>query len=77
MRTTKRRWARYAYTEGFAGREYPKDLNYRTISKSMMGRKNLDYGYQITFRHYKYSEEQEQQRCKVCNYTSPAQHGPG
>jgi hypothetical protein len=56
----KRRWARYALPEGFAEREYPKDLNYHTINKSMMGRKNLDFGYQTTFRQYKSSEEQEQ-----------------
>jgi hypothetical protein len=73
----KRRWARYALPEGFAGREYPKGLNYRTISKSMMGHKNLDCGYQTTFGQYKYSEEQEQRQFKVCNYTSPAQHGLG
>jgi hypothetical protein len=60
MRIMKRRWVRYALPEGFAGHEYPKDLNYCTISKSMMGCKNLDCGYQITFRQYKYLEEQEQ-----------------
>jgi hypothetical protein len=27
-------------------------------------------------QQYKYSEEQEQQPCKVYSYTSPAQHGP-
>jgi hypothetical protein len=37
-----------------------------------MGHKNLSYGYQITFKHYKYWEEQEQQQCKVYNYMSPA-----
>jgi hypothetical protein len=60
MRTTKKRWARYALPEGFAEREYPKDLNYHTISKSMMGHKNLNFGYQTTFKQYKYLEEQEQ-----------------
>jgi hypothetical protein len=69
--------ARYALPEGFAEREYLKDLNCHTISKSTMGRKNLNYGYQTTFRQYKYLEEQEQRRCKVCNYTSRAQHGLG
>jgi hypothetical protein len=29
------------------------------------------------FKQYKYSEEQEQRRCKVCSYTLPAQHGLG
>jgi hypothetical protein len=77
MRMTKKRWARYALPEGFAEREYPKDLNYHTISKSTMGHKNLNCGYQTTFKQYKYSEEQEQWRCKVCSYTSPAQHGLG
>jgi hypothetical protein len=77
MRMTKKRWARYALPEGFAKCDYPKDLNYRMISKSTMGHKNLNSGYQTTFRQYKYSEEQEQWRCKVCNYTSPAQHGLG
>jgi hypothetical protein len=28
-------------------------------------------------QQYKYSEEQEQRPCKVCSYTSSAQHGPG
>jgi hypothetical protein len=61
MRTMKKRWARHALPEGFAEREYPKDLNFHTISKSMMGHKNLNYGYQTTCKKYKYSEEQEQQ----------------
>jgi hypothetical protein len=56
-RTAKRRWARYALPEGFAKCEYPKDSNYHTISRSMMGHKNLGYGYQITFKQYKYWEE--------------------
>jgi hypothetical protein len=43
-----------------AEREYPKDLNYHTINKSTMGHNNLNYGYQTTFKQYKYSEEQEQ-----------------
>jgi hypothetical protein len=34
-------------------------------------------GYQTTCKQYKYSEEQNQWPCKVCIYTSPAQHGPG
>jgi hypothetical protein len=57
MRTTKKRWARYALPEGFAERKYPKDLNYHTINKSMMGHKNLNCGYQTTSKQYKYSEE--------------------
>jgi hypothetical protein len=57
MRTTQKRWARYALPEGFAEREYPKDLNCHTISKSTTGRKNLNCGYQTIFRQYKYSEE--------------------
>jgi hypothetical protein len=61
MRTKKRKWARYALPEGFAEREYPKDLSYPMTSKNMMGRKNLSCGYQIIFRQYKYSEDQEQQ----------------
>jgi hypothetical protein len=77
MKTMKKRWARYALPKGFAEREYPKDSNYHTISKSMMGHKNLDYGYQITYKQFKYSEEQEQRRCKACSYTSPAHHGLG
>jgi hypothetical protein len=76
-KTTKKRWARYALPAGFAKREYPKDSSYRTIKKNMMGRKNPLCGYQITCKQYKYSEEQEQRQCKVCSYTSPAQHGPG
>jgi hypothetical protein len=68
----KRKWARYALPEGFAEREYPKDSNYHTISRNMMGRKNPDYGYQTTSRQCKYLEEQEQQQCKAYNSTSPA-----
>jgi hypothetical protein len=60
MRTMKNRWARYALSEGFAEHEYPKDLNYHTINRSMMGHKNLNCGYQTTYKQYKYSEEQEQ-----------------
>jgi hypothetical protein len=77
MRMTKRRWVRYALPGGFAECEYPKDSNYHTISRNMMGHKNLGYGYQTTFKQYRYLEEQEQQQCKVYNYISPAQHGPG
>jgi hypothetical protein len=57
MKTMKKRWARYALPEGFAEREYPKDSNCHTISKSMMGRTNPDYGYQTTYKQCKYSEE--------------------
>jgi hypothetical protein len=60
MRTTKMRWARYALPEGFAEGEYPKDLNYYMINKSMVGHRNLNYGYQTTSKQYKYSEEQGQ-----------------
>jgi NADH:ubiquinone oxidoreductase subunit E len=73
----KKRWARYALPEGFAERGYPKDSSCHTINKIMMGHKNPRYGYQTTYKQYKYSEEQEQRQCKVCNYTSPVQHGPG
>jgi hypothetical protein len=76
-KTTKKRWAHYALPAGFAEHEYPKDLSYHTINKNMMGRKNPRYGYQTICKQYKYSGEQEQRRCKVCSYTSPAQHGPG
>jgi hypothetical protein len=60
MKMTKKRWACYALPEGFTEREYPKGLSYHTISKSTMGRKNVNYGYQTIFRQYKYSEEQDQ-----------------
>jgi hypothetical protein len=50
MKTMKKRWARYALPEGFSKCEYPKDSNYHTINKSMMGHKNLDYGYQTTYK---------------------------
>jgi hypothetical protein len=55
----------------------PKGFNYRTIRKNMMARKNPRYGCHIICKQCKYSEEQEQRRCKVCSYTSPAQHSPG
>jgi hypothetical protein len=77
MKTMKKRWARYALPAGFTKRGYPKDSSCRTINKNMMGRKNPLYGYQITYKQYKYSEEQDQRPCKVCSYTSPAQHGLG
>jgi hypothetical protein len=76
-KTTKKRWVCYALPAGFAEREYPKDLSYRTIRKNMMARKNPRYGCQIICKQYKYSEEQEQRQCKACSYTSLAQHGPG
>jgi hypothetical protein len=60
MKTMTKRWARYALPEGFAGREYPKDSSYHTISKSMMDLKNPNYGYQTTYKQYKYLAEQEQ-----------------
>jgi hypothetical protein len=60
MRTKKKRWARYTLPAGFAEHEYPKDLNYHTISKIIMGHRNLHYGYQTISKQYKYSEEQEQ-----------------
>jgi hypothetical protein len=64
MKTTKKRWARYALLAGFAERGYPKDSSCHTISKNMMGCKNPRYGYQTTWKQYKYSEEQERRPCK-------------
>jgi hypothetical protein len=69
--------ARYALPEGLVERGYPRDSNYHMTSKNMMGCKNPSCGYQIIFRQYKYSEDQEQQPCKACSYTSPVQHGLG
>jgi hypothetical protein len=46
--------ARYALPAGFAKHEYPKDLSYRMIKKSMMGHKNQRYGCQTTYKQYKY-----------------------
>jgi hypothetical protein len=65
------------FTRRVRRREYPKDSNYHKTSRSTMRHKSLGYGYQITFKQYKYWEEQKRQQCKVYNYTSPAQHGPG
>jgi hypothetical protein len=76
-RMMKKRWARYALSEGFAECEYPKDSNYHTISRITMDRRNLGCGCQITFKQYKYWEEEERQQCKVYNYASQARHGPG
>jgi hypothetical protein len=50
----RRKWGRYTLPEGFAERGYPKDSSYHTTSRNMMGRKNLDYGYQTIFKLYKY-----------------------
>jgi hypothetical protein len=55
----------------------PKGFKLPHDQQSMMGHKNQDYGYQTTYKPCKYSEEREQQRCKVCSYTSPVQHGLG
>jgi hypothetical protein len=55
----------------------PKGFKLRMIKRSMMGHKSQLYGYQITCKQYRYWEEQEQQPCKACSYTLPAQHGPG
>jgi hypothetical protein len=57
----KRKWVRYALLEGFAEHGYPKDSSYHMTSKNTMGRKNPSCDYQIIFRQYKYSEDQEQQ----------------
>jgi hypothetical protein len=76
-RMKRRKWGHYALPEGFVERGYPKDSSYHTTSKNMMGLKNPDYGYQNTFKQYKYLEDQEQQQCKACSYTSPEQHGLG
>jgi hypothetical protein len=65
------------FTQRFTERGYPQDSSYHMISRNMMGRKNLSYFCQTTFRQYKYTEDQEQQRCKACSCTSPAQHGLG
>jgi hypothetical protein len=66
MKTTKKRWARYALPEGFAERGYPNDSNCHTISKSMMDHKNPCCGYQTTCKQCKYLEEREQQQYKAC-----------
>jgi hypothetical protein len=73
----RRKWERYALPKGFAERGYPNDSSYHTTSRNTMGRKNPDYGYQITFKQYKYLEDQEQQQCKTCSCTSLAPHGFG
>jgi hypothetical protein len=77
MRTRKNKWGCYALPEGFAECRYPKDSNYPTTSKSMMGHKNPNYGCQIIFKPLKYSRAQGQQQCIACSYTSPAHHGLG
>jgi hypothetical protein len=65
------------FTRNFHKTRVPKGFKLPTIKKNMMGRKNPLYGYQTTCKQYKYLEEQEQRQCKVCSYTSPAQHGSG
>jgi hypothetical protein len=77
MKTTIKRWGCYALLAGFAKHGYPKDSNCHTTSISMTGHKNLPYGYQTICRQYRYWGEQRRLQCKVCSYTSPAQHGPG
>jgi hypothetical protein len=72
MKTTKKRWVRYALPAGFAKHEYPKDSSCRMIKKNIIGHNNQLYGCQTTYKQCKYSGEQEQQQCKVCSYTSPA-----
>jgi hypothetical protein len=52
-----RKWGRYALPEGFIECGYPKDSSYHMTSRNMMGRKNPDYGYQTTFKQYKYLED--------------------
>jgi hypothetical protein len=77
MKTMKKKWAHYALPAGFAKRGYPKVSSCCMTKRSMMGRKSQLYGYQITCKQCRYWGEQEQQLCKVCSYTSPAQHDPG
>jgi hypothetical protein len=54
MKTTKKRWARYALPEGFAERGYPRALSCHMTKRSMMGHKSQLYGYQITYKQYRY-----------------------
>jgi hypothetical protein len=49
-RTKKKKWGRYALSEGFTERRYPKGLSCRTTSKNMMDHKNPSYGCQIIFK---------------------------
>jgi hypothetical protein len=55
----------------------PKGFKLLRDQQKYDGSQNPRYGYQTTYKQYKYSEEQEQRQCKACSYTSLAQHGPG
>jgi hypothetical protein len=55
MRTRKQRWGRYALPVGLAERKYPKDSIYLTTNKNMTDHRNLNCGYQIIFKRFKYS----------------------
>jgi hypothetical protein len=55
----------------------PKGFKLPHDQQKYDGSQEPTYGYRITCRQYRYLGEQKQQQCKVCNYTSPAQHGPG
>jgi hypothetical protein len=46
-------------------------------SKNMMDHRNLNCGYQIIFKPFKYSGARGQQQCKAYSCTSPVQHGLG
>jgi hypothetical protein len=65
------------FTQRVRRTRVPKGFKLPHDQQKYDGHKTLNCGYQTTFKQVKYSEEQEQLRCKVCSYTSPAQHGPG
>jgi hypothetical protein len=54
MKTTIKRWVRYALPTGFAKHGYPKDSNYHMTSINMTGPKNPPCGYQTICRQYRY-----------------------
>jgi hypothetical protein len=65
------------FTQRVRRTRVPKGFKLPHDHKGMMGHKNPDYGYQTTYKQYKYSEEREQRQCKAYSYTSPAQHSLG
>jgi hypothetical protein len=46
----KKRWGHHALPTGFVPRQYPKVLNYPTISKNTMDPRSHNHAFQIIYR---------------------------
>jgi hypothetical protein len=54
MKMMIKRWGHHALPAGFAPLQFPRDLSYLMISKSMTDHRNHNHGSQITYKQFKY-----------------------